>query len=204
MFKKVIKAENVRLIQFAAPAPAPEKLDYDAIVESEEKKRIADTQKAYERGFSEGLEEGAGRAKQELSSAYNAVENLIDEVRVLKQNMWKESESQVLKLALLIAEKIIYREISLDRNIIIDVLKDAVGYIRDKEEVKIKLNPKDYDYIIDVKPDLLSNYGATENFIFEKDDAVQPGGAAIETIHAEVDARIEHRFEKIREALGAS
>jgi len=201
LFKKVIKAENVRLIESAEAAS--EKLVYDA-VESEEKKRISDTQEACEREFSKGLEEGTSRAKQELYSAYNAVEKLIEELRVLKQNMWEESESEVLKLALLIAEKIIYREISLDQDIIIGVLKDAVGYIKDKEEMKIRLNPKDYDYIIDVKPDLLSNSGATVNFIFEKDEHIQPGGAAIETLHAEVDARIEHRFKKMREALGAS
>lgn len=202
MFKKVIKAENVRLIK---PAEAvSEKLDYGAVVEAEEKKRISDAQEAYERGFSEGLEEGTRRAKQELSSACNAVEKLIEEVRVLKQNMWEESESEVLKLALLIAEKIIYRGIFLDRDIIIDVLKDALGYIRDKEEVKIRLNPKDYDYIIDVKPDILSSFGATENFIFKKDENIQPGGATIETIHAEVDARVEHRFKKVREALVGS
>ncbi|MBN2687731.1 MAG: hypothetical protein JXR85_06085 [Deltaproteobacteria bacterium] len=159
---------------------------------------------AYESGYAAGITEGRNRALKELSTAFCALERTVEEVKAERSNLWKQSEQDLLRLAVMIAEKIIHREVSVDRTVVMDVIKNAVAASQDKDDMTIRLNPQDYDYIAEAKPDFLSNQGLAESFVLERDDRIQPGGAVIESKHTEVDARIDGQLKTIFEALTVS
>jgi flagellar assembly protein FliH len=156
---------------------------------------------AYDKGFSDGLKDGQAGTRDKLASAFSAVEKLTEELRKARNELWGNAEKEILALSLVMAEKVIHREVTTDNEIIVAVLKDAMARIQNKENMKIKLNPADYNYIIEAKPDVLSMYCTKENLILEKDDKIKQGGAVIETRHATIDAQIEQQLERIREAL---
>ena len=176
--------------------------DVEAEIEKigkEEKQRIKIAEKdAYDRGFSKGLGEGIDREKRELSFAAESVEKMIGELKMLKEELLKSSEKEIIGLAFLMAEKVIHKEVSADREVILSVLRDAIRNMRDSDGVRIRLNPEDYRYITEAKPDFLDNFG---DILIEKDEKIGRGGAVIETHLGAVDARLDQQLNKIRESL---
>lgn len=220
---KIIKAEHVRVIDAgknrmvrSETADSPSGVKGRLLNGKEEKTEnnhhtgISQTlidelkKEAYESGFAAGINEGKNQQLQEFTQTIQAIEQSVKELNDARSKIWKESEQDILKLAFMIAEKILHREVSLDRTVVIDVVKNAVSCIRDKNDVTIRLNPRDYDFIAETNPDFLSAQGLAESFILERDDQIRPGGAVVETGSTEIDARLDQQIEMIIETLTAS
>jgi len=217
---KIIKAEHVRIVkaekdgkkrsESALSSPAARNTVPDTQEKtngSEDSSKISQAlldeskKEAYDSGFKAGIAEGRNQALQELAQAFQAVELSVEGLKSARSDVWKQSEQAILKLAFMIAEKVIHREVSTDRTVVIDVVKHALGCIQEKDDMTIKLNPRDYDYIAETKPDFLSTQGLVESFVLERDDRIKPGGAVIATRYAEVDARLEEQLNNILESL---
>jgi flagellar assembly protein FliH len=156
---------------------------------------------AYDKAFSEGMREGINQEKQKLSMAMESVAKLIQDLKILKNEFFKNSEKEIIDLIFLIAKKVIHREVSTSKDIIIPVLRDTVKNISDREGVKIRLNPNDYRYIMEVWPDFLSKFCDMKNTLIEEDEEISQGGALIETDSGGIDARLDRQLDKIKETL---
>jgi len=107
----------------------------------------------------------------------------------------------VVELALAIAQKVICREISTDRETVVHVAKKALATVDDPGRIKIKLNPSDLQFINETKYQL-SNLTANVNHVaFEAEESIQSGGCIIETELGEIDARIEKQLQAIEESF---
>lgn len=153
----------------------------------------AEKEKAYE-----GLIEGLERDRRKLSVAWESVAKLIRELELLKEKVMASAEKEILDLTFLIAGKVIHREVSTDREVIISVLRDAMRTVQGKEDVRVRMNPEDYRYITETNPDFLGSYG---DILIERDEAVARGGAVVETHSVAVDARLDRQLDKIRDTL---
>lgn len=154
----------------------------------------------YDRAFSKGVREGKNQEKKKLSMAIESVTKLIKDLKILKDEFFENSEKEIIDLVFLIAKKVIHREVDIDREIIVSVLRDIIKDVRDKESIKIRLNPKDLHYIIEANPGFLSKFCDIKNTLIE-DEEIGRGGAVIETHSGEIDARLDRQLNKIRETL---
>ena len=152
---------------------------------------------AYDRGFSEGT---VWQKKQNLLTL-KALAEVLREAEALKRKLYAEAEEQMLDLVLAVAEKVVYEEVSANRKTILTLLREAVKSVMDREGMKICLNPSDYAFIKEMKPDFFLDLDGAKNIAFEADAAIQPGGAVLETNAGEVDARLEQRIKEIKAAL---
>jgi len=155
----------------------------------------------YDKAFSEGVREGRNQEKKKSSMAIESVAKLIKDLKILKDEFFENSEKEIIDLIFLIAKKVIHREVDTSREIIVSVLRDTVKNVRDKEGVKIRLNPKDYHYIMEASPDFLSKFCDIKNTLIEEDEEIGRGGAVIETHSEEIDATLDHQLDKIKETL---
>ncbi|RLB94790.1 MAG: hypothetical protein DRH26_00190 [Deltaproteobacteria bacterium] len=165
--------------------------------QTEERIKIAE-KNACDRGFSEGLREGIDREKRELSLVAESVGKLIRELKKQKKELLEGSEKEIIDLAFLIAGKVIHKEVSTDREVILSVLRDAMKNMKEREGVRVRLNPGDYSHIIELKPDFLDSY---KDILIEKDEEIGQGGVMIETYSGVVDARLDQQLNKIMESL---
>ena len=171
--------------------------------EIEEKIEII-KKEVYDKAFSEGVREGRNQEKKKLSITIESVTKLIKDLKILKDEFFENSEKEIIDLIFLIAKKVIHREVSTSREIIVSVLRDTVKNISDREGVKIRLNPKDNHYIMEVRPDFLSKFCDIKNTLIEEDEEVRQGEAVIETHSGGIDAVLDHQFDKIKETLLAT
>lgn len=155
------------------------------------------TDESYRKGFAEGIE----LQKKETSNAIEAVAAMAKKIPLIRQDIIEKSEEQILKLAIAIAEKILNQEVATRKEIILDVLKGALKNVSETEGMKIRLNPLDFRYMMEVKKDFLQSFDGVRNIIFEEDSSIRRGGAVIETMFGEVDARLDSQLKEIKTAL---
>ncbi|MBN2516034.1 MAG: hypothetical protein JXC33_08375 [Deltaproteobacteria bacterium] len=214
---KVIKAENTKIIGSKKKVAAKfvhvdmtgngtnnadKRYDNGVTSAAAIEKRIKNTaDEAYNKGYSEGIHEGRTREKQELSLSLASVEKLIKTLKSLETELLKRFEGDILSLSMAIAEKVIHKEVSINRDVIVAVLNDTIRNVRDKEGLRIRLNPDDYKYITEIKPEFLNNNPDMNNVRFEVDVRIQRGGAVVETNFGEMDAQLDHQLQRIKESL---
>src|SRR5687767_1457401 len=66
--------------------------------------------------------------------------NLI-EVREIRERVWRETEKDLLRLAVRLAEKIIGREIKKDDQTVVDIVSAALQNARQQEKLTVRVNP---------------------------------------------------------------
>ena len=173
----------------------------EAVHDEVEKRMEIERENAHREGFLKGKKEGIEIEKRRLSSTLTAFANLIKELSESKKRILKDSEEETLDLAISIAEKVIHQEVSTEKGVILSVLRAAVKNILDEDEIKIRLNPRDHACMMEVKPEILRGFDGIRNMAFEEDEAIEQGGAVIETLSGEVDARLGHQLREIRAGL---
>jgi flagellar assembly protein FliH len=159
---------------------------------------------SYRLGYEEGLKKGIEIQKQEALHMVQALTNTTRELDSLKKNILENAEREIVELAIVIAEKVVHQEVLTNRDVIQAVLKDAIKSIVDKEELKIRLNPHDYRYMLEIKADFFHIIDGVKHITFEEDENIQRGGAIIESLFGEVDARVDKQLGELKTILSES
>ena len=178
--------------------------DLNVLKETYAKKIRSAEQQAHEKGLSEGIRQGRELQKKETLQSVQAVSALIDELSELKNSILEAAEEQILQLVLAIAEKVIHMEVKTNGEIIQNVLKAAMRNIVDRENMKVRVHPQDFQYMLEIKPDFLQSIDGIKNIVFEEDASILRGGAIIETMLGEVDARLDHQYNEIKSSMTTS
>ncbi len=154
-------------------------------------------QDAYDKGYAEGLK----AQDKNVAAKLDALAEITKTIPQIKKDILEKGEEQMVKLAIAIAEKILQQEVATRKEIILEVLKGALKNIAETDGMKIHLNPQDFRYMMEVKKDFLQSFDGIRNMVFEEDSSVKRGGAVVETMFGEVDARLENQLREIKTSL---
>ncbi|WP_243374366.1 FliH/SctL family protein [Geotalea sp. SG265] len=146
--------------------------------------------------YNEGLREGKQQAEESLSQVSEALAKALLSTGGLRQKVMQESEEDLLKLAIVIARKIILQEVSTDRRILVNIVKSAVSNVSEGDEVVVKLSPSDYEIVAD-RREFLPQPAEKRRITLKADEAIPGGGCLVETSMGAIDARIEAQLDEI-------
>ncbi|MEN6373988.1 MAG: FliH/SctL family protein [Smithella sp.] len=191
------KNDNVKLPDSAGSSSASEENRQKKLKAEMEKHLSRVSDESYRKGYSEGVE----FQKKEMSSVLDALSAITGMIPLIKKDIMAKTEEQIVKLAFAIAEKVINHEVATNKEVILGVLKGVSKNISVTEGIKIRLNPQDLHYIMEIKKDFLQSIEGVRNAVFEEDVSIKRGGAVVETMLGEVDARLESQLQEIREAM---
>jgi len=175
--------------------------EIEKILQQTEQKITEVRKNAYEQGFSEGVTKGSETQKNEVLTVMDTLRTLMEEVGTFKEKTLEASEKQLLDLCFSMAEMVVHQEISQDKRVILSVLKAAFRNIVERENIKIRINPDDYQYMVEIKTDFINSMDGVRNVFFEEDGSISRGGAVIETSSGEVDARISEQLNEIKSGI---
>ena len=180
--------------------PAMEKEEFS--LESEDfKTKVARIEKeAYEKGFEQGQNDGLAIEQTRLDEMGRQLEDIFRELRDLKIQIYDESEVELLKLALIIAKKIIGEEIKTNEKIIAGSIKSALKFLTDKRKVRIIVNPEDIEETKRMLPDL-SRLTKGGNFQLTENNTVERGGCILETGFGKINATIDDQLKGLEEVI---
>ena len=158
-------------------------------------------QEAYEKGFAQGERDGLELGEKKAAKFVEKIENLFMKSIPLKDEIIKQHEREILDLIFAIAGKIVHHQIEFDESTVKDTILSALKLSVQKSKIVIRVNPKDYDFVEKLRPDLFAKFNEVKSIIISSDQSISRGGCFLETPGGDVDARVEAQLEKIRQSL---
>ncbi len=146
----------------------------------------------------ENLKNEAYRQGEE--TALNEFQQNLFESREIREKVWRETEKDLLRLSVRLAEKIIGREIKKDTKAIIDIVSTALQNARQQERLTVRVNPSDLP-TVEKEKEKFSSGGRIQFVDFVADPRVSTGGCLIESEVGTIDARLETQLRVLERAL---
>ena len=163
--------------------------------------RIAEVEALAERRVREardtGFREGDAAARNQIQPMLEKLAQSIQEVNGLRAKLRHEAESDLVKLALAIAKKILHRELSADPDSISGLIRVAVEKIRVQEILRVRVHPQHHPVVQQILA-RLSTGAPIEIFA---DHKLQLGGVVVETTRGEFDASVDLQLREIERGL---
>ncbi len=163
-------------------------------IEEEKKRTLTE---AHREGLEQGKREGERRLKAQAEDLLQTINGLATEKKKILEN----AKSEVLNVALKVASQIIKSEISFNQAVCMNIVSEALSKVTEKDQVIIRLNKADADYMNTQKDRLHALLGDIKNLTIQEDSKIEQGGCIIETKMGYIDATIETKLESIRQAL---
>lgn len=153
----------------------------DVVEEIEELKT-----KAQKDGYEDGF--------QKWAEAIALLEHEIKAVR-------KEYEKILVPVAVKSVEKLLGREIQVNENTILDILKTTLKAVSSHKKITLYVSPKERGVVEKNKEELKKMFETLEVFqILERDD-IEPGGTIIETEGGIINAQLPNQMEILERAF---
>ena len=150
-------------------------------------------EEAREAGKEEGRAEVASRIEEAMETLNQAVKE--------RKEIIKDSEQEILRLALKVAEQIIRSEVSLHRDVCLNIVAEAISRVSDREQIIVRANREDAEYLKRYKDRLAGMLDGVKSFSILEDSNVEPGGCVIETNLGFIDSKISTKLKSIEESL---
>ena len=158
-------------------------------------------QRKIEEAFGKGVEEERRQADEDLAGIYSALSEAISLVSKLRGKIIRESEDELLKLAFMVAKKIVRQEIKHDRRILAQLVSEALREFPEQHDIVVSLNPEDYKVITANRQLFLAGVGDDRQITLKSDETTTLGGCVVESATGVIDARIEAQLDEIYKGL---
>jgi flagellar assembly protein FliH len=157
---------------------------------------------AFSEGFQKGRKAGLAEGMRQVRPVVKGLEKAVSELHRLRGDLLRKVEAEAVELALAIARKVICREVSVHKEIIVGVLREALRSVPERKSIRIRMHPSSMRFLEECAPEILSPEGVCASDL-EPDESIPEGGCRIETDWGEIDARIERQIQVLEETLRA-
>jgi len=147
---------------------------------------------SYQRGFSEGRNIGHEQALAEIQPVMDRLSRSLADLATVRSRVRKTAESDLLKLAIAVARRVIHRELTLDPGSIEGLIRVALEKLESRELCRVRVHP-DQEPVIRT---LLARFSAAPVELIP-DPTLQCGDVLFETAHGTLDGSIEAQLQEI-------
>jgi flagellar biosynthesis/type III secretory pathway protein FliH len=172
-----------------------------AIVAEAADKAAEKEETAFRQGYQRGLAEGKKQFLAQIEGQLEKLEMILQEAVSVRQAAMELAEEDLIKLSLLIAEKIVRKEIQLDAEVTKRVLAEAISYLGGATKIFVRVNRQDLPTLAEGEEEIRRLFLEAKTITFVEDESIQPGGCIIETDLGRIDARLETRLDLMKKEL---
>jgi len=138
----------------------------------------------------QGYQEGLAHWNETVTRAITARDSFL-----------KESEQELIRLAVRIAEKVIGAELRTDPEAIVNVVREALKSVRRERSLTIQVHPDHVDELRQRLSRLQEAVGAAREILIVGNEKVAVGGCIVESELGTIDARLETQLKCLEEIL---
>ncbi len=194
-----------------ARAEAARLMTEGRVAAERESQKIRDTARAA--GLKEGTDAGLAQGKKQghdeaLAAVTAQLKDLAarwsQTLEVLHQHMptqIADTRTDVIKLALKIAERVTHQEALRNRAVAPAVVEEALRTVGGSRQIAVHAHPNDIDALEQYLPDLLSSLKSIEEIHLQPDESAGPGGCFLRFGSGEIDARLDTQIQRIADEL---
>lgn len=144
--------------------------------------------------FESGREAAQNAARQELQTHYERLSRSIEELASCRLRYRQETEREVVQLSLEIARRILRRELSIDPEAILGLLRAALESVSLREVLEVSVHTAHAEIVRTA----LQKMGAPTAISVVGDPHLEPGAVCVETRRGGFDASAETQIEEIQ------
>lgn len=181
----------------AAPQADPAGQVLERMLAEREAQWRAEAEAARREAYRQGLEEGRRQAAAQWDAALQRLARSLEEIAGCKPRLRLEAEREVVELALAIARRILRRELQVDPEAVLGLVKAAMEKASQREITEVRVHPAHAPLV----RAHLERIGAPEALEVRADPALEPGAVLVETARGLIDASIETQLDEIGRGL---
>lgn len=156
---------------------------------------------AYDKGFAQGEKDGFELGEIKSKKVIENIENLLDDMTRLKGRLVKRYEKEILETIFTIAKKVIHTHMQIEESAVRDTILEALNLTTEKRDITLKINPDDFEYVENLRPELFSRHMNVKSIAITSDPTITRGGCLLETPSGDVDASIETQLDSLYQSL---
>lgn len=177
-------------------------MDVDAIERQARDRAIQIEKDAFDKGFQAGQEQGSVLFEENASKLINQLDTMITELAGLKEKLTAEAEPEIVKLAITIAKKAFYEELSINPEIIVRLVKEAISRVEKMGQITIKIHPSLHEMFLQKKPEF---HELHQEIVLDIDPTLPINGPLVvgpmEEVVTNVDELLINVLEDMRQKL---
>jgi flagellar assembly protein FliH len=155
---------------------------------------------AFAKGFATGEQAGLDAASDRIEAMIRRLTQTIEELVTLRASMIRQTERQMVELSLAVARRIIHREVSLDRDLLIAMARVALDRLGESAQVTVRLHPEDYELTGAARV----TKAMGRNVTVVADPNIERGGCLVESDLGSLDAGVDSQIQEFARALLAA
>ncbi|MDD4503235.1 MAG: FliH/SctL family protein [Clostridiaceae bacterium] len=150
-----------------------------------------------EDGYKEGFETGYLEGKNKAQSIIDEASEIRCFLEVRKEDLFKESEEQILKLVLNIAKKVIGEELTQNKEALLSLVNQALQKCAFKKKLVLRISPENSDFIIENKDRICMMVEGISDIDIVSDLSLSKGSCIIETPSGEINSSMDVQIKEI-------
>ena len=149
-----------------------------------------------QRSFEAGKRQGESVARAELAPVLERLNASLAEIVSLRSDLRRRAERDVVRLALLIAKRVLHRELTVDSGALTALARFAFERLAHSESYRVTVHPHFAPAIAAALP-----ASAAERVRIEPDPAYAPGTLIVNSPEGTIDASVDAQLEEIGRGL---
>lgn len=141
-----------------------------------------------------GRREGEAAAAAQWEPALERLARTAAELAGLRGRLRREAEEDVVRLSMAVARRILRRELTVDPEALLGLVKAALERIDQRELHRLRVRPEDAARV----SAFLERIGSPQRIEVVADNTLERGGVVLETERGGLDASVETQLEEIQ------
>ncbi len=172
-------------------------MEQQAKIQELERQIESRPRQAYQQGFNEGQAAATKQASARIDPVLAKLAASIQDLVAVRKRHLVESEVDAVKLAIAVARRILHRELSVDADSILGVVKATVERVDSRDVHRIRMHPDD----VPALQRQLSSLDLPPRVELAPDKTLERGGVIVETSRGSMDASISSQLAEIERGL---
>jgi flagellar assembly protein FliH len=172
-------------------------VDLESTVRQLEQEAKARADTAYREGRAAAEADAVAQATRKVDGVIGALSQLIDELGSKRRQIRQSAEQDLVQLSLAIARRILHRELSIDPEALLGLVKAASSRLDVRELQRIRLSSAHSSLVAQVRGRLQ----LPKQVEIVEDESLPSGGVVFETLRGNLDASIDTQLEEIERGL---
>lgn len=152
-------------------------------------------------GFDSGYQAGFNQSIEETQNILASAETVINGAYQAQKEILQNTEKEMLTLVVAIAKKVIQKELKMQKDIILKITEQAIKELKDREVVKIMVNPQVVELMKKASPILQQRINGLEVIKIIEDKSIPVGGVIVESPSGKIDGQIDTQLDEIYNKL---
>lgn len=160
-------------------------------------------EEAKKRGYEAGYVSGREAAQKELQEHTAQLQALVESAMAELNEQLRQSQQEIGRLAVAIAQKIITQELKLNPQIITEIVGNAIKNANITGSCRIRIHPDDYELLGPLWETIPSLQPSDRKWDLVSDRKVRKGGCVIEVDGGIIDAQLDTQLAQVQQAFDA-